>query len=396
MTGLLGPASLIANGAGRFVGSGYMLAPHVLLTANYVVKPFGEDSAIRIQPWGSARWHGGEVIGQTSGGDDGVSLVRIIDPPPRASFEVPHCLFGRVSGEGPIKCRAVGFTQWDLDDTRAFIIDGTVDAETATRSSVLHLRSDRSIDQAAGIGGAGVCSGKALIGIIESFHPTRNEFTVMPIIKLLQDRTFAKLVERELGSLPAVEEISPVPVTLPSALREVSSADPANIQQVAAAQLALNNLYYENVLKQATRSFTAAVVAATAGLAMFSGIVVLSVTVKSITPAIVGSIGAALVEVIAGLNFWLYGKASAQLGQFHVRLERMQRYLVANSACSSLTDTQRDGALIELIRTIASASGEARLDPNSRASGGVRRGCGDKPRRDASPTDLDRKAANRE
>ena len=48
-----------------------------------------------------------------------------------------------------------------------------------------------------------------------------------------------------------------------------SSRSPTNIQQVAASQLALTNLYYENVLSQAKRSFNAATVAAAAGLVFF-------------------------------------------------------------------------------------------------------------------------------
>ena len=54
-------------------------------------------------------------------------------------------------------------------------------------------------------------------------------------------------------------------------------------------------------------------------------------------------------QAIAGLNFWLYGKTAQQLDAFHLRTDQTQRFLLANSVCESLSDTQRDAARSNLI-----------------------------------------------
>ncbi|MGI5238829.1 TRADD-N-associated membrane domain-containing protein [Dactylosporangium sp. CA-139066] len=69
---------------------------------------------------------------------------------------------------------------------------------------------------------------------------------------------------------------------------------------------------------------------------------------------VVSTVGGAVVEVVAGLNFWLYSRTSAQLNSFHIRLERMQKYLLANSVCANISTDQRDMIMADLVRTIAS------------------------------------------
>jgi hypothetical protein len=59
---------------------------------------------------------------------------------------------------------------------------------------------------------------------------------------------------------------------------------------------------------------------------------------------------------MAGVVFYLYGKTTSQLGDFHGRLEALQRYLLANSICESLQGEGKEAARTELIREIARIS----------------------------------------
>jgi hypothetical protein len=59
------------------------------------------------------------------------------------------------------------------------------------------------------------------------------------------------------------------------------------------------------------------------------------------------------VEVIAGINLYLYNKTTAQLAEFHQRLERTQRFLLANSIAESLENEQKQETRASLVRTIA-------------------------------------------
>jgi hypothetical protein len=146
--------------------------------------------------------------------------------------------------------------------------------------------------------------------------------------------------------------------TAQAAIESVARADPSNIQAVAASQLEISNDYYQSVLSQAKQSFRSAIVAASVGLAFFLAALGFGLARDKLDVAIISSISGGVVEVIAGLNFWLFGRTATQLDLFHVRLEQTQRYLLANSVSENLGDTARDVARSELVRLIATSNSE--------------------------------------
>jgi hypothetical protein len=143
-------------------------------------------------------------------------------------------------------------------------------------------------------------------------------------------------------------------VYLGEVIKELSDADPRNIQQVSAAQLALSTSYYKNVLQQAQRSFIAAIASATMGLLFFIAAVSILLARNDVRAGTVSVISGGIVEVIAGLNFWLYGRTAFQLNSFHIRLEQTQKYLMANSIATKLGTEKREIALSDLIRVMTS------------------------------------------
>lgn len=170
-------------------------------------------------------------------------------------------------------------------------------------------------------------------------------------------RTQTIAFDDAIGSIHArnyVETVIPAGRPAQQAIEDIAAIDTTNIAQVAASQLTISNAYYENVLLQARRSFTSAIAAAVVGLTFFMVGVVIAVTYKVQAAAVVSTLSGAIVETIAGLNFWLYARTSHQLESFHRRLERMQRYLVANSVGEGLRGKARDAALSDLIMMIAS------------------------------------------
>ena len=140
-----------------------------------------------------------------------------------------------------------------------------------------------------------------------------------------------------------------------SPIAAVAQADPTNIQQVAASQLDISNSYYQSVLAQAKRSFIAAIVACAFGLVFFVAAVALILIKSAINAALITTLSGAIVEVIAGLNFWLFGKTAGQLDAFHVRLEQTQRFLLANSVCQNLEGPERNETRSELVKLIANS-----------------------------------------
>ncbi len=137
------------------------------------------------------------------------------------------------------------------------------------------------------------------------------------------------------------------------ALDELSQASLGEVQKIAASQIRILDTYHATVLQQASMSFRAALVAAVIGLLFFLAAVAFLLMNQPQGLATVTVIGGALVEVISGINFWLYGKTTTQLADFHDRLDRTQRFLLANSICESLTGKNKETARRQLVNTIA-------------------------------------------
>ena len=177
-------------------------------------------------------------------------------------------------------------------------------------------------------------------------------------LESLKDQPEKELDEPQVRSL--VESASDLRTRLANELGtrkttfdNVAKADPSNVQEVAATQLELINNYYSTILDQARKSFNWAIIAAGVGLLFFvSAVGFLLVTQKSDLSAI-SVISGALIEVISGINFYLYGKALSQLDLFHGRLERTQRFLLANSVCEKLKGETQQLARAELVRVIS-------------------------------------------
>ncbi len=109
-----------------------------------------------------------------------------------------------------------------------------------------------------------------------------------------------------------------------------------NIERIAASQIQLLTSYYSLVLTQAQRSFTWALIWAFIGISSFiaAGVFLLVNHLNDI--AYISAIGGALIEVISGINFYLYSKSSSQLAEFHARLDSTQRILLANTICEKI------------------------------------------------------------
>lgn len=133
----------------------------------------------------------------------------------------------------------------------------------------------------------------------------------------------------------------------------MARAEPSNVQEIAASQIQLLTVYHNVVLDQSQRSFLWATVAAAVGLAFFVAAVAFTILQMPANSAVISVISGALVEVISGVNFYLYNRASEQLSSFQLRLDRTQRYLLANSLCEWLEGEYKQQARLELIRKIS-------------------------------------------
>ncbi|MET0397927.1 MAG: hypothetical protein ABW277_14030 [Longimicrobiaceae bacterium] len=138
---------------------------------------------------------------------------------------------------------------------------------------------------------------------------------------------------------------------------EVGRTAPGDTQKMASLLSQMSLSYYQDVRRQAQQSFGSALVAALIGIGFFVYAAWLIMeggykTGSATLPLIAG----ALVQIISGINFLLYGRAARQFAAFHICLERTNRFLLANTLCENLAcPTQRDRMRSQLICIVANA-----------------------------------------
>ena len=134
---------------------------------------------------------------------------------------------------------------------------------------------------------------------------------------------------------------------------QLADTHPGDVQRIAASQIDLLTNYYNTVLQQATMSFRSALIAAGVGLSFFIGAIVFLLVTQSQAIAAISVISGALVEVIAGINFYLYNKTTVQLSNFHQHLDQTQRFLLANSMCEAIEGETKQTTRASIVNTIA-------------------------------------------
>jgi hypothetical protein len=135
---------------------------------------------------------------------------------------------------------------------------------------------------------------------------------------------------------------------------QLSESSSDNPQQIGVATNTQLLGCYTDVLIQSNKSFELARNAALVGVVFFIAAVAFLLWTDSTEIGIVGAIGGAIVEVIAGLAFYLYGKAPDQLQDNRRSMEQTQRFLLANSiANSSPGDEPKQKAIATLVNTIS-------------------------------------------
>nr|DAK54101.1 MAG TPA: Nodulin-21-like protein [Caudoviricetes sp.] len=109
--------------------------------------------------------------------------------------------------------------------------------------------------------------------------------------------------------------------------------------------------YYVISKQQARRSFSAALFICFLGIFIYLlGIIAYIVLDKNIS--IISVISGTVVEVIAGLFFWLYREATKQLGVYHQRLGSTEKYLTVMQIIREMPEDKRVEAFQNLTMAI--------------------------------------------
>lgn len=155
-----------------------------------------------------------------------------------------------------------------------------------------------------------------------------------------------------------------------NAVEKTAKANPNNIQEVAASQLAIINSYYQSGLQQSQQSFRWSLIWGGIGFGFLIFAVGVLLFRQPTEVAFASGIAGALVEVFAGTYLYLYKHASDQLAAFRTSLESTQRLLLANSMCEKLEGEIEQTTRAELIRLMVnSAVNSQGLIPTDKGKG---------------------------
>ncbi len=150
-------------------------------------------------------------------------------------------------------------------------------------------------------------------------------------------------------------DLPPLLADIQTSCIKMAEVDPKETQKVAALLMGMSLKYYAVVQKQAEQSFRWALLAAAIGAGFFGYSCWLAMNAR-VAGAMLSLIAGTLVQVISGINFYLYSKTARQFAGFHICLERINRYLLANSYCENLTtDNARDACRQRMIEVMATA-----------------------------------------
>lgn len=133
-------------------------------------------------------------------------------------------------------------------------------------------------------------------------------------------------------------------------------ADPKNYEPSPTEKTELElREYYTISKRQAKRTFSSAMLACYLGFGMFGLAVVIEIYggTQGDGGAEYAAIGGAVVEVIAGLFFWMYTKASDQMKTYYNSLEQTYRYQQAKAMADELEGQDRVDAYEVIIRQMA-------------------------------------------
>ena len=110
--------------------------------------------------------------------------------------------------------------------------------------------------------------------------------------------------------------------------------------------------YYVINKQQARNSFSAALFISILGFILFASGVLISYFSNSNNIIQYSTISGAIVEIIAGLFFWLYSKATKQINIFHRSLLDTEKFLTAIQLVEKVTTEQRNESYKLIINKI--------------------------------------------
>ncbi len=133
---------------------------------------------------------------------------------------------------------------------------------------------------------------------------------------------------------------TPTPVEK-AAIEQLDKADPSDIKAIGASQLELSAAYYHNPHRQSKISFWLACIAAVVFLVSFVAAITLLILKQPANIAYISGIGSAISGVFSYIFSTMYKHASSQALAYKPQVDKIQQFILANSACELLDEERK-------------------------------------------------------
>ncbi len=130
----------------------------------------------------------------------------------------------------------------------------------------------------------------------------------------------------------------------------IAEADPSDIKAIGVSALKLSTGYYNEPLKQSQQSFFLMRIAAVVFLLLFVAAIVILILQKPAGFAYISMIGGTISAIFSGIFFLMYRHASDQALAYKPQVDRIQNFIMANSACETMDEERKQRNREELVR----------------------------------------------
>ena len=163
----------------------------------------------------------------------------------------------------------------------------------------------------------------------------------LPASSFIKNKVDVKILEKEYNE---------VAKDIKTTINYIKAEDP-NIIDLMLKNVTELREYYVISKRQAVRAFSATLIACVLGFVIYILGIIVSID-SSNGGMIYSTIAGSVVEIIAGLFFWLYSRTTQQLSIYHERLGKTEKYLSAIQLIEKITDSNKDAAYKLIIESM--------------------------------------------
>ncbi|MFN3588217.1 MAG: TRADD-N-associated membrane domain-containing protein [Spirosomataceae bacterium] len=176
---------------------------------------------------------------------------------------------------------------------------------------------------------------------------------------------FLNFFQRQLGKKKAVsedkeieDEVKKVFISFNESKKDVLALMVKNVAELRE--------YYVINKQQSRNAFSAALFISILGFLLFaSGVIIAYIDKQQNNIIPYSTVSGTIVELIAGLFFWIYSKATKQINIFHTSLQKTEKFLTAIQLVDKVSSEKKDDIYKEIISKIIDSNFDNKNETSS-------------------------------